>query len=96
MRTRVRVQPGVTYAALNAKLAETGRRFAPDPASGNVCTIGGMLANNASGSRAIKYGYTRDHVASLRVVLDNGNAVEGRPGNDTPARRARQPTCTTS
>src|SRR5205823_6937678 len=39
------VQPGVTYAALNAKLAEVGRRFAPDPASGSVCTIGGMLAN---------------------------------------------------
>jgi FAD/FMN-containing dehydrogenase/Fe-S oxidoreductase len=71
----VRVQPGVTLAALNAKLAEVGRRFAPDPASGNVCTIGGMLANNASGARAIKYGYTRDHVRSLRTVLDNGDAV---------------------
>ena len=45
----VRVQPGVTLAALNAKLAETGRRFAPDSASGSVCTLGGMLANNASG-----------------------------------------------
>jgi FAD/FMN-containing dehydrogenase/Fe-S oxidoreductase len=71
----VRVQPGVTYAALNARLADVGRRFAPDPASGDVCTIGGMLANNASGSRAIKYGYTRDHVRSLRAVLDNGDAV---------------------
>jgi FAD/FMN-containing dehydrogenase/Fe-S oxidoreductase len=72
----VRVQPGVTHAALNARLAEVGRRFAPDPASGNVCTIGGMLANNASGSRAIKYGTTRDHVQSLRAVLDNGDAVD--------------------
>lgn len=71
----VRVQPGVTYAAVNARLATIGRRFAPDPASGAVCTIGGMLANNASGSRAIKYGYTRDHVRSLRIVLDNGDAV---------------------
>ncbi|MSQ95171.1 MAG: FAD-binding oxidoreductase [Gemmataceae bacterium] len=71
----VRVQPGVTYAALNARLAESGRRFAPDPASGAVCTIGGMLANNASGSRAIKYGTTREHVRSLRAVLDNGDAV---------------------
>ena len=71
----VRVQPGVTYAALNAKLAEIGRRFAPDPSSGAVCTIGGMLANNASGSRALRYGYTRDHVQSLRAVLDNGDAV---------------------
>jgi FAD/FMN-containing dehydrogenase/Fe-S oxidoreductase len=73
--TTVRVQPGVTHAALNARLAEVGRRFAPDPASGNVCTIGGMLANNASGARAIKFGYTRDHIHSLRAVLDNGDAV---------------------
>lgn len=72
----VRVQPGVTLAALNARLAETGRRFAPDSASASVCTLGGMLANNASGARAIKHGYTRDHVVSLRAVLDNGDAVE--------------------
>jgi len=72
---RVRVQPGVTLRALNDRLAEVGRRFAPDPSSGNVCTIGGMLANNASGARAIKYGTTREHVESLRVVLDNGDAV---------------------
>jgi FAD/FMN-containing dehydrogenase/Fe-S oxidoreductase len=71
----VRVQPGVTLAALNAELAATGRRFAVDSASGNVCTLGGMLANNASGARAIKHGYTRDHVQSLRAVLDNGDAV---------------------
>jgi FAD/FMN-containing dehydrogenase len=71
----VRVQPGVTCAALNARLAESGQRFAPDPASGDVCTIGGMLANNASGARAIKYGYMRDHVAALRVVLDNGDVA---------------------
>src|ERR1051326_6795111 len=44
----VRVQPGVTCAALNARLAQSGRRFAPDPASASVCTVGGMLANNAS------------------------------------------------
>ena len=71
----IRVQPGVTHAAINARLAEIGRRFAPDPSNGAVCTIGGMLANNASGSRALKYGYTRGHVSSLRAVLDNGDAV---------------------
>jgi FAD/FMN-containing dehydrogenase/Fe-S oxidoreductase len=73
---RVRVQPGVTLAALNDRLAQIGRRFAPDPSSGSVCTIGGMLANNASGARAIKYGTMREHVESLRAVLDNGEAVE--------------------
>ena len=71
----VRVQPGVTWAALQSRLAREGRRFAPDPASGNVCTIGGMIANDASGSRALRHGYTRDHVIALTAVLDNGDAV---------------------
>jgi len=71
----IRVQPGVTLQEINARLATEGRRFTPDPASAGTCTIGGMLATNASGSRAIKHGYTRDHVAALRVVLDNGDAV---------------------
>jgi FAD/FMN-containing dehydrogenase/ferredoxin len=73
---RVRVQPGVVYRTLNAELARHGRRFAPDPASGDTCTIGGMLATNASGSRALRHGYTRDHVLALRAVWDNGDADE--------------------
>jgi FAD/FMN-containing dehydrogenase/Fe-S oxidoreductase len=87
----VRVQPGVVYRELNRQLARIGRRFAPDPASGNTCTVGGMLATNASGAHALRHGYTRDHVVSLRAVLDNGEAVtagrhsrwpaaEGQPG----------------
>jgi FAD/FMN-containing dehydrogenase/Fe-S oxidoreductase len=71
----VRVQPGVVYRELNRHLAGIGRRFAPDPASGDQCTIGGMVANNASGPHLLLHGYTRDHVASLRVVLDTGDAV---------------------
>src|SRR5262249_51796615 len=46
-----------------------------DPASADQCTVGGMVATNASGSRALRYGYTRDHLASLRVVLDTGDAA---------------------
>ena len=69
----IRVQPGVTCQAVNERLASIGRRFAPDPASGPVCTIGGMLATDASGSRLLRYGYTRDHVQSLRIVLDSGD-----------------------
>jgi FAD/FMN-containing dehydrogenase/Fe-S oxidoreductase len=71
----VRVQPGVVYRDLTLRLHEVGRRFAPDPTSGATCTLGGMLATNASGARALKYGYTRDHVAELRVVLNNGDAA---------------------
>ena len=71
----VRVQPGVVLQTLNNRLAQDGRRFAPDPASAATCTIGGMLATDASGSRLLKFGYTRDHVLSGRIVLDNGEAV---------------------
>lgn len=85
----VRVQPGVVYRDLNERLAAVGRRFAPDPASGATCTLGGMLATNASGARLLRHGYTRDHVAAVRVVLDNGEAAwAGReprvPPNGTP------------
>ncbi|MCI0702953.1 MAG: FAD-binding oxidoreductase, partial [Planctomycetia bacterium] len=44
------VQPGVVLDELNAALAKVGRRFAPDPASSATCTLGGMVATNASGS----------------------------------------------
>jgi FAD/FMN-containing dehydrogenase/Fe-S oxidoreductase len=70
----VRVQPGVVYRDLARRLAAVGRRFAPDPALAE-CTLGGMLATNASGARAFRHGYTRDHVAALRIVLDNGDAA---------------------
>jgi FAD/FMN-containing dehydrogenase/Fe-S oxidoreductase len=86
----VRLQPGVVQRDLARALARVGRRFAPDPASGE-CTVGGMLATNASGARAFRHGFVRDHVHSLRVVLDSGDvavagrrsrwpAVEGSPG----------------
>lgn len=75
----VRVQPGVTLRALNDRLAKDGRRFAPDSASEAVCTLGGMLANNSSGTRALKHGTTRRYVRSLRLLLDNGDvAVAGQ------------------
>lgn len=70
----VRVQPGVVLNQLNAVLAKSGRRFAPDPASAASCTVGGMIATDASGGRAIRHGYTRDHVRQLRVVWDDGSA----------------------
>ena len=69
----IRVQPGVTCQAVNERLASVGRRFAPDPSSGPVCTIGGMLATDASGSRLLRYGYTSNHVQALQIVLDSGD-----------------------
>ncbi|MFO0849465.1 MAG: FAD-linked oxidase C-terminal domain-containing protein [Gemmataceae bacterium] len=70
---RVTVEPGVTPAELDAALAPLGRRFAPDPASAATCTIGGMVATNASGGAVATHGYTRDHVLGLEVVWDTGD-----------------------
>lgn len=78
----ITAQPGVTLREINRALASRERRFAPDPASGGTCSLGGMLATDASGARALRHGYTRDHVAALRVVLDNGDAVPVRPVHD--------------
>src|SRR5262249_19720752 len=85
----VGVQPGVVLQRLNAELAKVGRRFAPDPASAATCTIGGMLATNASGSRCLKHGYTRAHVSRLKVVLNNGDAAD--VGLETMATTAEAP-----
>lgn len=70
----VRVEPGVTYSELATELAKHGRRFAPNPANGASCTLGGMIATNASGDTAFRHGYTRDYVRDLRIVWDDGTA----------------------
>jgi glycolate oxidase subunit GlcD len=70
------VQPGVILEDLNRELRERGLFFPPDPASSKACTIGGMVANNSSGLRAVKYGTTRDYVMGLQVVLPVGKVIE--------------------
>ena len=72
---QVVVQPGVVYDDLNAQLRRLGMFFPPAPGSSDVATIGGMVANNASGMRAVKYGVTRDYVLKLEVVLPDGEIV---------------------
>lgn len=68
------VEPGVICNALNAKLAPT-HFFPPDPGSAPIATIGGMIATNASGVRAAKYGTTKDYVKALTVVLADGRII---------------------
>lgn len=73
---RVRLQPGVVCERLNEPLRSQGRLFGPDPATGSVTTVGGMIAIDAAGSRWLKYGSTRRHVQSLQIVLADGHILE--------------------
>ncbi len=70
------VEAGVIYDQLNEDLRPYDFFFPPTPGSGEVCTIGGMVACNASGMRAIKYGATRDYVLGLKVVLSDGEIID--------------------
>ena len=67
------VQPGVPRKELNRQAGRHGLFFPPDP--GADATIGGMIANNASGVQTVKYGATRDWVQRLTVVLPGGSVI---------------------
>jgi FAD/FMN-containing dehydrogenase/Fe-S oxidoreductase len=71
-----RVQPGVVRDRLNAQLAAHGLFLAPDPATSSRATIGGMIGNNASGTRSIVYGKTIDHVISCKIALADGTVMD--------------------
>lgn len=69
------VEPGVITADLQEKLAPLGYFYAPDPASQRVCTLGGNVAQNASGARCLKYGGTLDHIVAADFVLSHGEKI---------------------
>ncbi|MEU5435338.1 FAD-binding and (Fe-S)-binding domain-containing protein [Streptomyces sp. NPDC020719] len=91
---RARIRPGTTVARANAALARYGRVLGPDPASALACTIGGVVANNASGMTA---GTTRNSyrtLASLTFVLPGGTVVDtGDPRADEDLRHAEPRLC---
>jgi glycolate oxidase len=68
-------QPGVINADLGRAVAEHGMFYPPDPASFEICSIGGNLAENSGGLRCVKYGVTRDYVLGLEVVLADGSVI---------------------
>ncbi|TYP90373.1 FAD-binding and (Fe-S)-binding domain-containing protein [Blastococcus xanthinilyticus] len=74
------VDPGVVQAALQTATRPSGLRFGPDPSTHNRCTIGGMIGNNACGSRALGYGRTSDNVVALDVVTGSGARLTVGPG----------------
>ncbi|MET8506161.1 FAD-binding and (Fe-S)-binding domain-containing protein [Streptomyces sp. NPDC004787] len=91
---RVRIRPGTTVVRANAALAPYGRVLGPDPASALACTIGGVVANNASGMTA---GTTRNAyrtLASLTFVLPSGTVVDtADPAADEELARAEPRLC---
>lgn len=70
---QVDIQAGVIYKELNKTLARDGLFFPPDP--GAAATIGGMIGNNASGIRSVRYGATKDYVMRLTVVLPGADVI---------------------
>ena len=71
----VEVEPGVICDELNEILKPDGYFFPPDPGSSSVATIGGMVASNAGGIQAFKYGGTKNYVMYLEVVLPDGQIL---------------------
>jgi glycolate oxidase len=78
-------QPGILNADLKKRVAAEGLFYAPDPASYEICSIGGNLGTNAGGLCCVKYGQTRDSVLGLEVVLADGRVIRtgGKNVKDT-------------
>ena len=69
------VEPGVVTADIDAVARSAGLFYPPDPGSAAYSRIGGNLAMNAAGPRAVKYGVTRDYVLGLRAVTGTGEEI---------------------
>lgn len=72
---QVITQPGVITEVLQNSIAEKGLFYPVDPSSKGSCFIGGNIAENSGGARAVKYGVTKDYVLNLEVVLPNGDII---------------------
>ena len=67
------VEPGVILSALNRAAGRHGLTFGPDPASAERATLGGVVANNATGAHSILYGMAADHILSADVIMADGS-----------------------
>ncbi|RZL44247.1 MAG: FAD-binding protein [Pedobacter sp.] len=72
---QVTVEPAVITQVLREAVAERNLFYPPDPSSQGSCWIGGNVAENSGGARAVKYGVTKDYVLNLEVVLPNGEII---------------------
>lgn len=69
------VEPGVITEVFQNAVKAKSLFYPPDPASGGSCFLGGNLANNSGGPKAVKYGVTRDYVINMEVVLPTGEVI---------------------
>lgn len=72
----VTCEPGVVLDELNGRLAQCGRKIGPDPSSANRATVGGCVANNATGAHSLQYGHIGNYVEAVEAVLPDGSVVE--------------------
>jgi glycolate oxidase len=72
---QVTVEPAVITQVMREAVSEKGLFYPVDPSSMGSCWIGGNIAENSGGARAVKYGVTKDYVLNLEVVLPNGEIV---------------------
>ena len=75
---RATVQPGIVQDHLEARLAEHGLKFAPDPASSGRSTVGGGIGNNSTGAHSVRYGITDAYTEAVRAVLSDGSLLHAR------------------
>jgi FAD/FMN-containing dehydrogenase/Fe-S oxidoreductase len=92
-RRIARVQPGVILDHLRAAAEKHHLTFAPDPATHNRCTLGGMIGNNSCGVHSVMAGKTDDNIDALEVLTYDGlrlkvgeNFIQGHGGADAPVR----------
>ena len=72
---QAKVEPGVVNQVFRDAVEEKGLFYPPDPASKGSCFLGGNLAENSGGPKALKYGVTKDYVLNLEVVLPTGEII---------------------
>ncbi|GAB3008699.1 FAD-linked oxidase C-terminal domain-containing protein [Niabella terrae] len=72
---QVTTEPGVITEVLQREVAAKGFFYPPDPASRGSCFIGGNIAENSGGPRAVKYGVVKDYVLNLELVLPTGEII---------------------
>ncbi|NLC97557.1 MAG: FAD-binding protein [Actinomycetales bacterium] len=70
------VEPGVVHARLQTEARPVGLRYGPDPSTHTRCTVGGMIANNACGNRALGYGRSADNIAALDLLTIDGERIQ--------------------